>query len=67
MHILILGAAGMVGAKLLQRLARDGALGGRTIAKATLHDVVEPTAPRARPSRSRPTPPTSRRPARPSG
>ncbi len=45
MHILILGAAGMVGAKLLQRLARDGQLGGKTITKATLHDVVEPTAP----------------------
>jgi nucleoside-diphosphate-sugar epimerase len=45
MHILILGAAGMVGAKLLQRLARDGQLGDKAITKATLHDVVEPTAP----------------------
>lgn len=45
MHILILGAAGMVGRKLLERLARDGSLGGREIAKATLHDVVEPSAP----------------------
>lgn len=45
MHILILGAAGMVGRKLLERLARDGALGGKAITKATLHDVVEPAAP----------------------
>ena len=45
MHILILGAAGMVGRKLLERLAREGGLGGREIARATLHDVVEPQAP----------------------
>jgi nucleoside-diphosphate-sugar epimerase len=45
MHILVLGAAGMVGRKLLERLARDGHLGGREISRATLHDVVEPSAP----------------------
>jgi nucleoside-diphosphate-sugar epimerase len=45
MHILILGAAGMVGRKLLERLAREGSLGGRKITKATLHDVVEPQSP----------------------
>ena len=45
MHILIFGAAGMVGRKLTERLAKDGGLGGRAIAKATLHDVVEPQAP----------------------
>lgn len=45
MHILVLGAAGMVGRKFLERLARDGHLGGREIRKATLHDVVKPTAP----------------------
>jgi len=45
MHILILGAAGMVGRKLLERLAREGQLGGRAITKVTLHDVVEPSAP----------------------
>jgi nucleoside-diphosphate-sugar epimerase len=44
MHILIFGAAGMVGRKLTERLAKDGRLGGRGIAKATLHDVVEPQA-----------------------
>jgi D-erythronate 2-dehydrogenase len=45
MHILILGAAGMVGRKFLERLVRDGQLGGREIAKVTAHDVVAPTAP----------------------
>ena len=45
MHILILGAAGMVGRKLCERLARDGKLGGRAIARATLTDIVAPTPP----------------------
>jgi nucleoside-diphosphate-sugar epimerase len=45
MHILIIGAAGMVGRKLADRLAKEGQLGGRAISKATLHDVVEPSAP----------------------
>ena len=48
MHILIIGAAGMVGRKFTERLVRDGGLGGRTIAKATLHDVIEPTGSRRR-------------------
>jgi nucleoside-diphosphate-sugar epimerase len=43
--ILVIGAAGMVGRKLMQRLAKDGAIGGREIAHATLHDVVAPEAP----------------------
>jgi nucleoside-diphosphate-sugar epimerase len=45
MHILIIGAAGMVGRKLAERLAKDGHLGGNAITKATLHDVIEPSAP----------------------
>ena len=45
MHILVLGAAGMVGRKLTERLARDGRLGGREIAQMTLQDVVAPTVP----------------------
>ena len=47
MHILVIGAAGMVGRKLVERLAADGRLGGREITRATLHDVVEPQAPAA--------------------
>lgn len=45
MHILIIGAAGMVGRKLTQRLVADGHVGGRAITRATLHDVIEPAAP----------------------
>jgi nucleoside-diphosphate-sugar epimerase len=53
MHISILGAAGMVGRKLLDRLALDGRLGGREVARVTLHDVVEPAAPAGAPFESR--------------
>src|SRR5262245_22461078 len=41
-HILITGAAGMIGRKLAQRLARDGGLNGQRIDKVTLLDVVPP-------------------------
>jgi nucleoside-diphosphate-sugar epimerase len=49
MHVLILGAAGMVGRKLVERLAMDGSLGGRPIARVTLHDVVAPEPPTGAP------------------
>jgi nucleoside-diphosphate-sugar epimerase len=39
-HILVTGAAGMIGRKLTQRLVRDGALNGRAIDELTLLDVV---------------------------
>jgi nucleoside-diphosphate-sugar epimerase len=39
MHILVTGAAGMIGRKLTERLAKDGALHDRTIEKLTLADV----------------------------
>lgn len=42
MHIMVLGAAGMVGRKLIERLAKDGRLGGREISGLTAADVVEP-------------------------
>ncbi|WP_158814640.1 D-erythronate dehydrogenase [Methylocapsa sp. S129] len=45
MNILITGAAGMLGRKLAQRLVRTGELGGRTIQRLTLVDVVTPEAP----------------------
>ena len=45
MHILIIGAAGMVGRKLTDRLAADAALGAASIDRLTLVDVVAPTAP----------------------
>ena len=39
-HILVIGAAGMVGRKLTQALVRDGGLGGKPIERFTLADVV---------------------------
>jgi nucleoside-diphosphate-sugar epimerase len=45
MNILIIGGAGMIGRKLAERLARDGALGGKPIDKLVLHDVVAGAAP----------------------
>jgi nucleoside-diphosphate-sugar epimerase len=45
LHILVLGAAGMVGRKLVERLLRDGRLGKADITKMTLHDVVAPAKP----------------------
>lgn len=45
MHILVLGGAGMAGRKFIERLARDGQLGGKPIAKVTAQDVVAATAP----------------------
>lgn len=47
MRILILGAAGMVGRKLAERLVKDGQLGGQAISHLILHDVVEPQCPEA--------------------
>ncbi len=40
MHILITGAAGMIGRKLIARLVKDGKLNGQRIEKFTLIDVV---------------------------
>ena len=45
MHILILGAAGMVGRKLTEKLVRDGRLGSKEITRMTLQDVVAPAKP----------------------
>ncbi|NYZ17642.1 SDR family oxidoreductase [Azospirillum sp. RWY-5-1] len=49
MHVLIIGGGGMIGRKLSDRLARDGRIKGREIARLTLHDVVEPAAPAGAP------------------
>jgi nucleoside-diphosphate-sugar epimerase len=45
LHILVLGAAGMVGRRLVERLVRDGRLGDAEITRLTLQDVVAPTKP----------------------
>jgi D-erythronate 2-dehydrogenase len=45
MHILIIGAAGMVGRKLTAALVRAGEVGGKSISRFTLADVVQPEKP----------------------
>jgi nucleoside-diphosphate-sugar epimerase len=45
MHILIIGAAGMIGRKLTDRLVKDRGLNGKPIDKLTLLDVVAPARP----------------------
>jgi D-erythronate 2-dehydrogenase len=46
---LVVGAAGMIGRKLVERLARRAQLGGKPIAALLLHDVVDPAPPAALP------------------
>lgn len=45
MHILITGAAGMIGRKLTARLVKNGALNGQPIERLTLTDIVTPEKP----------------------
>jgi nucleoside-diphosphate-sugar epimerase len=45
MNILVLGGAGMVGRKFIQRIARQGSLAGRGIESVTAQDVVMAAAP----------------------
>ncbi len=42
MHVLTIGAAGMLGSKLATHLIRDGNVGGRAFDRLTLADVVRP-------------------------
>jgi nucleoside-diphosphate-sugar epimerase len=49
MKILITGAAGMIGRKLVERLARDKTLGGKAIDSMALVDVVESPVPQGAP------------------
>ena len=46
MHILIIGAAGMVGRKLTAALVKVGRVAGKAIEKLTLTDVIAPEASR---------------------
>jgi nucleoside-diphosphate-sugar epimerase len=45
MHVMILGAAGMLGRKLAERIAADGGLAGAPVRHLTLADVVAPQTP----------------------
>src|SRR5262245_59743503 len=44
MHVLLTGAAGMIGQKLVEQLVRDGTIGGEEGSRVSLVDVVEPEA-----------------------
>jgi D-erythronate 2-dehydrogenase len=44
-HVLITGAAGMIGRKLTDRLAQDGSLHGEPVERFTLLDIVPPAKP----------------------
>jgi len=50
MKILIIGATGMIGRKLTERLIANGRLKGETISAMTLADVVEPAPPEDAPT-----------------
>ena len=52
-RVLIIGAAGMIGRKLTERLAADGAINGQPIDEITLHDIVDPKAPAGLPLKAR--------------
>ncbi|OCW56432.1 D-erythronate dehydrogenase [Hoeflea olei] len=45
MHVLIIGAAGMVGRKLTAAIVRDGALGAKPVDRLTLADAIAPEVP----------------------
>jgi len=48
-RVLVIGAAGMIGRKLVDRLVSEQVLGGREISEFLLADVVAPSAPAAAP------------------
>lgn len=52
-RLLVVGAAGMIGRKLVERLARDGSLNGEQIAAVTLHDVVDAAPPAGLPFKAK--------------
>src|SRR5438093_13029051 len=54
MKILVTGAAGMIGRKLVERLIRDKELGGKPIGGLTLVDVVDSPIPRGAPKDTKP-------------
>jgi nucleoside-diphosphate-sugar epimerase len=49
LKVLIIGAAGMIGRKLTERIAKDGSLHGEPIEQADLIDVVAPQKPTSAP------------------
>ncbi len=51
--ILVTGSAGMLGRKLVERILRDGHLGGRKVSELLLSDVVETAVPANAPAGTR--------------
>ncbi len=45
MHVLIIGAAGMIGRKFTNSIVRSGVLGKRAVTRLTLADTISPEAP----------------------
>jgi len=54
MRILVTGAGGMIGRKLVERLVADKTLGGKTIQGLTLVDVMESPIPQGAPKDTKP-------------
>jgi nucleoside-diphosphate-sugar epimerase len=49
MHVLVTGATGMIGSKLLDRLVREPQLGNKSVTRLTLQDIVMPQPPHTAP------------------
>jgi nucleoside-diphosphate-sugar epimerase len=49
MHVLVIGAAGMVGAKLIQRIVKEPVLAGTAVERITLADIERPPIPHGAP------------------
>jgi nucleoside-diphosphate-sugar epimerase len=45
MKVLVIGAAGMIGRKFSEKLAKTGMLAGRKVSRLTMADVIAPAAP----------------------
>jgi nucleoside-diphosphate-sugar epimerase len=53
MHVLVIGAAGMVGRKLIEALVAKGEINGKLAERLTLVDIVEPTVPARFPGKTK--------------
>jgi nucleoside-diphosphate-sugar epimerase len=53
MHVLVIGAAGMVGRKLVEALVAKGEIKGKLAERLTLVDIVEPTVPARFPGKTK--------------
>lgn len=49
MKVLVIGAAGMIGRKFVEKMAKTGTLAGRQVSRLTMADVIVPAAPATAP------------------